>query len=222
MNISRNSLSVILRRQASSAAFQVVSLVFSRGALRHRMTLAQPTPPAELLQPELETVVARCIATLPAIRAVVTDPTFVKAMPGLVVARLRVMSLSDSDGMHQVVISFRDVVGAFQNALLPGFGFEAAAQCHRDTIETMLLGDVAQPILDALYALDQAPPDAVPHAALTARLDKLRETRDELCFYLELLKRYVASGPARRAAPVPPMTRPALPPSEGRSLSATL
>ncbi|MEM8579033.1 MAG: hypothetical protein AAGF60_14380, partial [Pseudomonadota bacterium] len=90
----------------------------------------------------------------------------------------------------------------------PGFGFEASTQSHRDAIEAALLTDVAQPVLDAIYALDHPslPPEA--HTQMNARFDQLARTRAELCFYLELLKRYVANGPARRAAPLPAATQP--------------
>jgi len=187
------TLMITLRRKGPGSPHEVRTVEFTEDGVNQRMSSAQVRTTAGVFHPTLALVIEDAARNIGQTRSAVSSPDKVVSLPGLVLGRMYVSTPGVAvSGEQGVMVMFRSAIGAFGGALLDGFTVQAAT--FRDEIEARLLSDIATPILDLLAGLGHVSPHRDCATALTARLDKLAEDRDEIVFYINLLKRYVQNA----------------------------
>ncbi|MEL7097999.1 MAG: hypothetical protein AAGM84_04150 [Pseudomonadota bacterium] len=186
------SLMITLRRRNPDGPHEVRTVEHTQDGVNQRMSFAQVRTTAGVFHPNLAVLVEDAARRMGNERSAISSPDTIVSLPGLVLGRMYV-STPGAVGMadRNVMVMFRSVVGAFRCAFLEDYGFDTATASLRDEIETKLLADIATPVLDLLTGLCDGSPPPSGASVLAARLERLSRDRDEIVFYLDMLKRYV-------------------------------
>ena len=188
-----------LRSAGTGQSHDMVGMDYTRDDVRHRVTLSDAMAPEAVLHPVLAAVVHEVLGKLSGPRAVLSEPDRVVALPGLTLGRMQVMSTEREAGVTQVLVRFTHAIGGLHAALSRDVGLDGASALDHRALETVLLQDIAMPVLDALHVIDMPDLPEAAHERLNARLNRLAQCRDELLFHFDLLKRHVQNGDLREA-----------------------
>lgn len=116
-------------------------------------------------------------------------PSLSVEMPELALARARIIATKLADGSINVIMRFKSFVGAINTAFREDVGFNTRLDTLNSAMATMVLEDIALPILNICTALKQRP--AGPPGEFDAVEERLARKSQELGFQIELLKRFV-------------------------------
>ena len=196
------SITIILQRVDHTAPHEVIAVEYRRAAIHHRIRFSDSSAPEDVFHAPLAQCLMRAISNLDGDTTIYTEPDLIVPLDGIALGRLRSISNTRRDGSQQLVIRFQNVVGCFQAAFLDEFGLQPAELSPQEEIETKLLSDIARPMLDVLHVIETPVLPEGAREALDSLLHRLRRDRDEIGFYIELLKRHVQSS-ERRKRPAP-------------------
>lgn len=171
-------------------------ITFDLGDARTVTDFTGPQPVEKALAPGLAEAMRRYLPAAPDARVHV-DPRAVIETSRLVLGGIRVIAHPLSHGVQPVTMCFDRALGSLQAMLAPRHRSDsnAAVSLERSAADALL--NLMRPCLD-LACVD---PTLVEGEAISRqvseRLDMLAEKKDDLAFFVYLLKRYVENASAR-------------------------
>lgn len=164
-------------------------------------TVRYASPPTleDSLPRPLVRVLHDFLADRAAVPQMLSAPDLVLDLPNVVLGSMLIIMHKAKDGLQRIKVRFKRMVGEI-GALILGSetGKPSAELCDHVAVRTIL--GLITPCLQ-LTSIDQATALRQPASVQTA-LALLERNRDEIAFYEQLLKRFVARGPAPQSGAV--------------------
>lgn len=211
-----DGLSITLSHMSSQNDWAAVAVVITKADHRHRITFTQERPMKEVFCEQIISVIRPIIEGFSDRNAVYSNPDKEIRLPGLMLGQLRVIFSKHTDGRNRVLVRFATFVGNPHRALLAHDGFSfpletLTTQVYRDALDWVLM-----PALNIVSVDEVTGFEAKDDVDIESALAKLRASKDQLLFQVELVKRELGRLEARSYASTPnrPMLMAAEPPQE--------
>ncbi|MFV1497896.1 hypothetical protein VWY34_14525 [Phaeobacter sp. JH20_02] len=129
-----------------------------------------------------------CVKMLSGDTQVISLPSLILEVPGLVLAGAHILTTVDDDGSQSIIIRFRISLGGIGYAFRPDVGFGAGLEDLTREVSAQVLTDLALPLLNVLSATEAGLVDA--ETAIGSLSRQLADRVHEIRFQIELVKRY--------------------------------
>ncbi|MEM8569800.1 MAG: hypothetical protein AAGG56_02730 [Pseudomonadota bacterium] len=187
--------------------FSVRSVDILGRNMRHRISFTSASGIYEVFERELADCIRAVLDRLPMKAHVYSDPDFVIELPGLTLARLRVLIKVVGSGAAQIIMRFRYFIGSLQSAFRVDTHLSLPTVEHREKIAIETLSDIATPIFSLALAGSKQIEKSKDLELVLRKLENLSERASELNFYLSLLTRYVSECSRISSEPQPQAIR---------------
>ncbi|ATG39661.1 hypothetical protein PhaeoP14_01559 [Phaeobacter piscinae] len=157
-------------------------------AFRNRTSFVNTMPLDEVFCDAIADGLTDCVNMLSGETQVISLPSLILEVPGLVLAGAHVLSTVDEDGSQSIIIRFRCSVGGIGYAFRPDVGFGAGLEDLTREVSAQVLTDLALPLLNVLSATEDGLVDA--ESAIGSLSQQLADRVHEIRFQIELVKRY--------------------------------
>ncbi|MGR3501095.1 hypothetical protein [Pseudaestuariivita sp.] len=206
--MTESMFAMSLRVGDTEESCRVISADVRSGDFHHRMSFMRGDRLDQALCPDLARTVREVLGDLASGQAVFSAPDRVIELPGLVLARMRVLSHVLADGTRKVTMRFMYFIGSIAAAFRRQDYVANPVAAQSNAVALAALEDICLPACDLAMLPDVSELPEGSRAALEERLRLMALRRDELYFHVELLKRFLCQDPAPLAAPA---HSPALP-----------
>ncbi|UWR78012.1 hypothetical protein K4L04_08770 [Phaeobacter inhibens] len=129
-----------------------------------------------------------CVNMLSGETQVISLPSLILEVPGLVLAGAHILTTVNDDGSQSIIIRFRISLGGIGYAFRPDVGFGAGLEDLTREVSAQVLTDLALPLLNVLSATEAGLVDA--ESAIGSLSQQLADRVHEIRFQIELVKRY--------------------------------
>jgi hypothetical protein len=211
-----DGLSITLSHASPDDAWVAVAVVITKADHRHRITFTQERPMEEVFCSEMTSLLRPILARFGANNEVYSNPDTEIRLPGLTMAQLRVIFSKHDDGHDRVLVRFATFAGNPHRALLAedGFAYPLEAlttQVYRDALDWVLIPAVNIASVDEISGFG-----VENNVDVDSALAKLRASKEQLLFQVELVKRELGRLEANTYSRTPrcPMLMAAEPPQE--------
>ena len=179
MNLSWQERDIILLRSC-----EIVGKGF-----RSRFSFSENKHIENVLVPRLAHAVAVSLRSVAEDTHVLALPEFLIELPGLVLAGLHVMIMEAAQGVRNVILRFKEVLGAANRVFQTDVGVEEPVASQGQQLAINVLEEICLPILNLCHAID-----AIASDEGQTINPQLKERAQEFVFQTELLKRFVANA----------------------------
>ncbi|WP_237029000.1 hypothetical protein [Phaeobacter porticola] len=162
---------------------EVVSRTF-----RNRTSFVNTLPMHEVFCDSIADGLKDCVNMLSGETQVISLPSLILEVPGLVLAGAHILATANEDGTQSIIIRFRTSLGGIGHAFRPDVGFGAGLEDMTREVSAQVLTDLALPLLNVLSATEAGLVDA--ESAIGALSQQLADRVHEIRFQIELVKRY--------------------------------
>lgn len=199
--MSDTTFAVTLMRADEADDIKALFADIHSDEFRHRISFREGLDLDRAFAPALEAEIRDIVTRAPAANKVFAAPDHVIELPGLVLARLRVLTFDAGQGMTKIIVRFKYFIGAIAAVFKRQHYLDTPTLPHREAAAIMALEDICLPACD-LALLAHAPPLSLTgRDRLERRIEQMFDQRDELHFYVDLLKRFVCHADPRAARP---------------------
>ncbi|WP_224815158.1 hypothetical protein [Hasllibacter sp. MH4015] len=184
-----HGLSITLAKTDEDGPWVPLSVAIVSRDLRHRITFRHGRPMEEVFRPELIDMLVPVLSRFDTDAAVFANPEAQILLPGLRLEQLRVIHTPAEEGPAQAQVRFARVAGNPHRALRidDGCGYPVdgmAAHVYQDALNWVLM-----PALNLATLADGHVRTEDQRIAAEDSLARLRASRDQLLFQIELVKR---------------------------------
>lgn len=159
---------------------------------RNRTSFGTHSNINDVFVPHLAKSLDDCMARLNGETEVISLSDYHIEIRGLTLAGATVIATKVGEGALHVIIRFQMFIGGVNNAFLQGVGFIEDLDTEADRLSTMVLSELAMPIVNLCEAIRTGVTNGEDNWAKLDKLGrKLSETSHEISFQIELLKRFV-------------------------------
>ncbi|WP_317959791.1 hypothetical protein [Phaeobacter inhibens] len=162
---------------------EVVSSTF-----RNRTSFVNTMPLEEVFCDSIAEGLNDCVNMLSGETQVISLPSLILEVPGLVLAGAHILTTVNDDGSQSIIIRFRISLGGIGYAFRPDVGFGAGLEDLTREVSAQVLTDLALPLLNVLSATEAGLVDA--ESAIGSLSQQLADRVHEIRFQIELVKRY--------------------------------
>ncbi len=188
------TFAVTLMRTDGSGEVKALFADVHSDEFRHRISFREGLALGGAFAPAFESELREILLKVSGANTVFAAPDHVIELPGLVLARLRVLTYAAGEGMTKITVRFKYFIGALSAVFKRQRYLDAPTLTHREAVAVMALEDVCLPACD-LAVLAHAPALSLSgRNRLEQRIEQMAAQRDELHFYVDLLKRFVCHG----------------------------
>lgn len=173
--------------------YSVRSVDILGSTMRHRVSFTQTSRIRDVFQPDLADCIESILERLPPNTHVFSDPDFIIELPGLTLARLRVLIQVAANGASQIILRFRYFIGGLQSVFRVDAHMRIPTLEHRERIAVEALADIATPMFSLALANMDHVRTAHDKELVQRKLEELSGRASEINFYLSLLTRYVTA-----------------------------
>lgn len=193
----KDMLSIQLSLAKDTERYVVDSVDIHQPNFRHRLSFTRDKEVEAILSPKLADYINALLAKVDQDRMVFSIPDAVVDLPDLVLGKLRVLVHTAQDKTRQVIVRFSYFIGGVQAAFKVATHFKLPSISHREALAVSALHDICIPVFDVVSsAVTGLFDDGMRDFSPRERLSKLADVESDLLFYLQLLKRYVATSHA--------------------------
>ncbi|AUQ58590.1 hypothetical protein PhaeoP30_01673 [Phaeobacter inhibens] len=157
-------------------------------AFRNRTSFVNTMPLEEVFCDSIAEGLNDCVNLLSGETQVISLPSLILEVPGLVLAGAHVLATVNDDGSQSIIIRFRISLGGIGYAFRPDVGFGAGLEDLTREVSAQVLTDLALPLLNVLSATEAGLVDA--ESAIGSLSQQLADRVHEIRFQIELVKRY--------------------------------
>ncbi|MBQ4806991.1 hypothetical protein J4717_05860 [Phaeobacter sp. HS012] len=157
-------------------------------AFRNRTSFVNTMPLEEVFCDPIAEGLNDCVNLLSGETQVISLPSLILEVPGLVLAGAHVLATVNDDGSQSIIIRFRISLGGIGYAFRPDVGFGAGLEDLTREVSAQVLTDLALPLLNVLSATEAGLVDA--ESAIGSLSQQLADRVHEIRFQIELVKRY--------------------------------
>ncbi|WP_254683353.1 hypothetical protein [Phaeobacter sp. LSS9] len=157
-------------------------------AFRNRTSFVNTMPLDEVFCDSIAEGLQDCVNMLSGETQVISLPSLILEVPGLVLAGAHVLTTVNEDGSQSIIIRFRISLGGIGYAFRPDVGFGAGLEDLTREVSAQVLTDLALPLLNVLSATEAGLVDA--ESAIGSLSQQLADRVHEIRFQIELVKRY--------------------------------
>lgn len=190
---NEDMFSLTLIRDQEDSTFKVVFIDIRQPNHRHRITLSKNNEIGTTLSSWLAVHVRELLARIDRSEMLISEPDAVLELPGLVLGRLKMLVHTSLKKVRQVIVRYTYFVGGIQSALKLDTHFEHPVVTKRDALSVAVLSDICNPAFEILSA-DVGDTEDPLTADRKKSAKRLMDRKEELAFYVELLRRYVETG----------------------------
>ena len=182
--------SLTLLREVEDGPYKVIAVDVRQPNHRHRITLSKNNEVGKALSSWLAAHVRELLTKIDRSEMVIYEPDAVFELPGLVLGRLRMLVHTNLRKVRQVILRFSYFVGGLQAAFRFDTHIKEPVVTERDAMSVAVISDICHPAFDILS------PDGtglVPlgRSATKEEVERYGRQKEELAFYVDLLRRYV-------------------------------
>lgn len=182
-------LSITLSHAAPTAPWMAIAVVVTKAHHRHRITFVAEQPMENVFCKEIVDVISPILDGFSDKNGVYSNPDTKIVLPGLAMQQLRVIYSTHGDDPSRVLIRFATFAGNPHRALLSDDGFSypldnLASKVYRDALDWVLM-----PALNIVSVDETAGFSVDDSGALENAMEQLRESKEQLMFQVELVKR---------------------------------
>ncbi|WHP70308.1 hypothetical protein [Phaeobacter inhibens] len=157
-------------------------------AFRNRTSFVNTMPLEEVFCDSIAEGLNDCVNMLSGETQVISLPSLILEVPGLVLAGAHILTTVNDDGSQSIIIRFRISLGGIGYAFRPDVGFGAGLEDLTREVSAQVLTDLALPLLNVLSATEAGLVDA--ESAIGSLSQQLADRVHEIRFQIELVKRY--------------------------------
>ncbi|WP_244462741.1 hypothetical protein [Phaeobacter gallaeciensis] len=157
-------------------------------AFRNRTSFVNTMPLGEVFCDAIADGLNDCVNMLSGETQVISLPSLILEVPGLVLAGAHILTSVNEDGSLSIIIRFRISLGGIGYAFRPDVGFGAGLEDLTREVSAQVLTDLALPLLNVLSATEAGLVDA--ESAIGSLSQQLADRVHEIRFQIELVKRY--------------------------------
>ncbi|WP_260086638.1 hypothetical protein [Phaeobacter inhibens] len=157
-------------------------------AFRNRTSFVNTMPLEEVFCASIAEGLNDCVNMLSGETQVISLPSLILEVPGLVLAGAHILTTVNDDGSQSIIIRFRISLGGIGYAFRPDVGFGAGLEDLTREVSAQVLTDLALPLLNVLSATEAGLVDA--ESAIGSLSQQLADRVHEIRFQIELVKRY--------------------------------
>lgn len=157
-------------------------------AFRNRTSFVNTMPLEEVFCDSIAEGLNDCVNLLSGETQVISLPSLILEVPGLVLAGAHILTTVNDDGSQSIIIRFRISLGGIGYAFRPDVGFGAGLEDLTREVSAQVLTDLALPLLNVLSATEAGLVDA--ESAIGSLSQQLADRVHEIRFQIELVKRY--------------------------------
>ncbi|AUR07869.1 hypothetical protein PhaeoP48_01719 [Phaeobacter inhibens] len=171
-------------------------------AFRNRTSFVNTMPLEEVFCDSIAEGLNDCVNLLSGETQVISLPSLILEVPGLVLAGAHILTTVNDDGSQSIIIRFRISLGGIGYAFRPDVGFGAGLEDLTREVSAQVLTDLALPLLNVLSATEAGLVDA--ESAIGSLSQQLADRVHEIRFQIELVKRYTDGLERQRNNPKGP------------------
>ncbi len=211
-----DGLSITLSHLSPSDDWIAVAVVITKADHRHRITFTEERPMEHVFCREVISVLRPIIDGFGDRNEVYSNPDTEIRLPGLTMKQLRVIFSKHDDGRDRVLLRFATCVGNPHRALLTEDRFSHPLEALNTQVYRDALNWVLMPAINIVSVDEVTGFGAENYVDLDIALAKLRASKDQLLFQIELVKRELGRLEAQTYSRTPkrPMLMAAEPPQE--------
>ncbi len=182
------AFSITLDKNQGSDHWVVGSSAVIHDDLVHRITFKKKNDLASVFSDQIVAFLNPILAEFNKDNRVYANPDAEVRLPGLVLRRARIVYTFSSDGLGRAIVRFAVVFGNLQSALLVKTPFDNPVSRAAQKMTVDLLDQVLLPALNiaGFHATSVLSDSALQR--LEARLEQLRNSKEELLLQIELVK----------------------------------
>lgn len=209
-------LSITLSHAAPTEPWMAIAVVVTKAHQRHRITFVAEQPMEDVFCKEICDVLSPILNGFTDKNGVYSNPDTVISLPGLTMSQLRVIYSTHGDDPSRVLVRFAAFAGNPHRAMINDDGFShpldnLTSKVYRDALDWVLM-----PALNIVTVDETTGFDASNKGDLEDAMEKLRASKEQLLFQVELVKRELGRLEAHSYAKPrqPKMLMAAEPPQE--------
>ena len=157
-------------------------------SFRNRVSFSAQMRCSEIFHEQISTAIDECLQGLGEGHQVLSLPSLVVELPGLIMAGAHVIASAEEDGVRAIIVRFRISVGSMAHAFLQDVGFGAGLEETTRELSAQVLSEIAMPLLNVLAASDTGLVDS--ERAIGVLGQQLSERVHEIRFNIEMVKRF--------------------------------
>jgi hypothetical protein len=170
-------------------ATEVRSCEIKSRHFNNRTSFSQKTALDEIFVQGVADAIRDCLGKLSKKTEVVSLPSFLLEVPGLILASAVVMSSEAPDGSVSIILRFKFAMGGVNRAFRPEIGFDGVVDDQNAHLAASVLADISLPLLNFCTAAELGV--MTGDARVESFIRRLKDRSDEIKFQIELVKRFV-------------------------------
>lgn len=151
-------------------------------AFRNRTSFVNTMPLEEVFCDSIAEGLNDCVNMLSGETQVISLPSLILEVPGLVLAGAHILTTVNDDGSQSIIIRFRISLGGIGYAFRPDVGFGAGLEDLTREVSAQVLTDLALPLLNVLSATEAGLVDA--ESAIGSLSQQLADRVHEIRFQI--------------------------------------
>jgi len=158
--------------------------------VRNRTSFTKETSLRDVFSDEIAAGLEYCLGKLSqADTEIISLPNLVLEVPGIVLGGAQVLAKNGPDGSLNIIIRFKFFLGGINRVFKHDVGFGDTIDDYNARTSTLVLADIAMPILNLCNAAQAGIFDADRDVGIFVKA--LSEKSNDIQFQIELIKRYV-------------------------------
>ena len=194
---SDRAFSITLDRHRGTEQWVVGSAAVIQDDLVHRVTFKKNNGLTSVFCKGIVNFLKPILNEFHGDNRVYANPDAEVRLPGLVLRRARVVYTFSPDGLGRAIVRFAVAFGNLQSALLVKTPFDSSVTVAAEKMTVELLDQVLLPALNIAGIQDTSELSDSAILRLEKRLERLRQSKEELLLQIELVKNNIATERAR-------------------------